>query len=151
MTIFQALTWEARDVGNQHIISIFGRTEDGKSACVSTEFPPYFYVKLGKRDPRRLFDQIQQIVSCVHSCSIFQAKDLWGFQNNEVHDFLRLNFSTLEDMKTCNYALRRKLPGEDSYLRIYEANIEPVLRLMHITGIQSTGCEQSDASLCDRC
>ncbi len=75
---------------------------------------------------------------------------------------MKLNFTTLATMRQCNYALRRKLEGatsmgrtgtfsalligsfidaagEPSVLRVYEANIEPVLRLMHISGIQSTG------------
>ena len=55
MVVFQALTWEARDeevpgdddgpVG-EHLISIFGKTEDGKSVCVTTAFEPYLYIKL---------------------------------------------------------------------------------------------------------
>ena len=46
MVVFQALTWEARDDGEDHLISIFGKTEDGKSVCVTTAFEPYFYIKL---------------------------------------------------------------------------------------------------------
>ena len=44
--IFQALTWEARDVEDEHLISILGKTQDGKSVCVTTSFQPYFFVKL---------------------------------------------------------------------------------------------------------
>ena len=46
MVVFQALTWEARDVEGEHQISIFGKTENGKSVCVTTTFDPYFFVKL---------------------------------------------------------------------------------------------------------
>jgi len=42
MVIFQALTWEARDTDDEHLISILGKTEDGKSVCVTTVFEPYF-------------------------------------------------------------------------------------------------------------
>ena len=42
-------------------------------------------------------------------------------------------------MRYCDCTLRKKLPGDSFPLRVYEANIEPVLRLMHRTGIQSTG------------
>ena len=137
---FQALTWEARDVDDsQHIISIFGRSENGQSVCVSTEFKPYFFVKLGNRDPGELFRKIKEVCPVVTNYSVSKAKDLWGFQNNELQTFMRLNFTTLQNMKQCDYALRRKLPGETYLLKVYEANIEPVLRLMHRTGIQSTG------------
>ena len=42
-------------------------------------------------------------------------------------------------MKKCDYKLRYPLPGQKFPYKVYEANIEPVLRLMHRTGIQSTG------------
>ena len=49
MVVFAALTWEASDFeDSDHIINIFGRTEDGKSVCVSTSFSPYFFIKLPK-------------------------------------------------------------------------------------------------------
>ena len=46
MVVFQALTWEARDCEDEHHISIFGKTREGKSVCVTTKFEPYFFVKL---------------------------------------------------------------------------------------------------------
>jgi DNA polymerase delta subunit 1 len=46
MVVFQALTWEARDSDKEHLVSIFGKTEDGKSVCVTTSFTPYFFIKL---------------------------------------------------------------------------------------------------------
>jgi len=46
MVQFQAYAWEARDVDEQYLISIFGRCENGKSVCVTTAFKPYFFIKL---------------------------------------------------------------------------------------------------------
>ena len=48
MVRFQALTWDARDDDDSgaHLISIFGKTLEGKSVCVTTEFTPYFFVKI---------------------------------------------------------------------------------------------------------
>ena len=48
---FQAVNWEARDLDDddsnesQFVISVFGKTRDGQSVCVHTEFNPYFFVK----------------------------------------------------------------------------------------------------------
>ena len=92
-----------------------------------------------KRDPKQLFSKIKEACPLVLSFTVHQAKDLWGFQNNETQEFMRLNFSTLANMRQCDYALRRKLSGENTPLRVYEANIEPVLRLLHRSNIQSTG------------
>jgi DNA polymerase delta subunit 1 len=38
MVVFEALTWEARDVDEEYIVSIFGRTIKGDSMSVSTAF-----------------------------------------------------------------------------------------------------------------
>jgi len=46
MVAFQALTWESRDTDDEHLISIFGKTEEGKSVCLTTAFTPYFFIKL---------------------------------------------------------------------------------------------------------
>jgi DNA polymerase delta subunit 1 len=46
MVAFEAITWEARDVEDEHTITIFGRTADSKSVSVTTVFKPYFFIRL---------------------------------------------------------------------------------------------------------
>ena len=58
MVVFQALTWETRDTDDEHLISIFGKTSEGKSVCLTTAFTPYFFVKL----PRNITQQKVQII-----------------------------------------------------------------------------------------
>ena len=146
MVVFAALTWEAHEEdeeSTEHIISIFGRTEDGKSVCVSTSFPPYFFIKLQKgmtsAGVLNLFEKIKNACPDVDSYQIVMSKDLWGFQNNETFTFMKLNFPTLKAMKMCDAKLRYPLKGDSLTLKVYESNLEPMLRLMHRTGIQSTG------------
>ena len=88
MVVFQALTWEARDSeeGNEHVISIFGKTEDGKSVCVTTGFDPYFFVKLpagtSQQQVQLLYNQLNKLrPNHVTSYSLTEQKDVWGFQN----------------------------------------------------------------------
>jgi len=144
MVVFQALTWEARDADDQHLISIFGKTEDGKSVCVTTAFQPYFFVKLPPGTKRSDVDDIYEKLcamkktkDCVTSYSLTKQKDVWGFQNNEECFFMHLNFSNLEARRRVNSAFSYT-PEFEKY-QVYEANLDPVLRLMHRTGIQSTG------------
>ena len=144
MVVFQALTWEARDADDQHLISIFGKTEDGKSVCVTTAFQPYFFVKLPPGTKRPDVDDIYEKLcamkktkDCVTSYSLTKQKDVWGFQNNEEFFFMHLNFSNLEARRRVNSAFSY-IPEFEKY-QVYEANLDPVLRLMHRTGIQSTG------------
>ena len=53
MVVFQALTWESKDIDDEHLISIFGKTEDGKSVCLTTSFYPYFFIKLPQKTDNR--------------------------------------------------------------------------------------------------
>ena len=144
MVVFQALTWETKDTDDEHLISIFGKTHEGKSVCVTTAFTPYFFVKL----PRDVTQQRVQIIynkiekmcpGCLSSYNTIHRKDVWGFQNNEQFPYLQLFFKNLAARRMVAGRLRRPLPDETIKLKIYESNLDPVLRLMHRTGIQSTG------------
>jgi DNA polymerase delta subunit 1 len=142
MVVFQALTWEARDVDEEHLISILGKTETGKSICVTTFFEPYFFVKLPRgtteQDVRVLYNDLNKLrPDHVTSYSLTEKKDVWGFQNNEKFGYMRLNFKTLADRRKVNsiFGYNR----EYTKYHVYESNLDPVLRLMHRTGIQSTG------------
>lgn len=144
MVVFQALTWETKDTDDEHLISIFGKTHEGKSVCVTTAFTPYFFVKL----PRNVTQQRVQIIynkiekacpGCLSSYNTIHRKDVWGFQNNEQFPYLQLFFRNLAARRMVAGRLRRPLPDESIKLKMYESNLDPVLRLMHRTGIQSTG------------
>ena len=141
--IFQALSWHARDEDDghgPHLISIVGKDADGKSVCVTTEFKPYFFVRLPEtftqRDVKILLDEIRErCPDCLEGHGIVRKKDVMGFTNNEERLFLKLDAR--------NLASRRAMDGffryRKKHLTVYESNIEPTLRLMHRTGIQSVG------------
>jgi DNA polymerase delta subunit 1 len=139
MVVFQALTWEARDDGEDHLISIFGKTEDGKSVCVTTAFEPYFYIKLPDiKYAKEIYAKIED------KCSeyiIVESKDIWGFQNNEKFLFMQVKFSNLEKRRKTDAFLKKPLilSSGPFPLKVYESNLDPILRMMHRTGIQSTG------------
>ena len=142
MVVFQALTWEARDTDEEHLISIFGKTEAGKSVCVTTTFDPYFFVKLPRgttqQDVKILFNELNRLRdNSVTSYSLTRQKDVWGFQNNEEFNYMHLNFKTLEARRKINSLFMYN--NEFKKYHVYESNLDPVLRLMHRTGIQSTG------------
>jgi len=131
MTIFQAVAWHGEDTNEGYTINIFGRTEDGKSVHVETLFEPYFFVRAS-----------ESIVAELHptSSAVIRRKDLWGFRNQEMSTFVKLGFRTLAEMKECR----------PRGVRVYEKNLDPVLRCMHRTNIKSTGWIQvpEDATPC---
>lgn len=158
MVVFQVLSWESRDDEdeNQHIISIFGKTKNGESVCVSTHFDSYFFIKVPKdfkkNDAKELKEKYLKLCCDYNFVS---KKDIWGFKNNEKDIFMKVSFKTLSNMKKTSYGLQKKLDelvtpvdvfGKikkfyncGTNFIIYESNIDPVLRLMHRTGIKSTG------------
>jgi DNA polymerase delta subunit 1 len=152
MVVFQALTWEARDGEDEHLISIFGKTEDGKSVCLTTAFTPYFFIKLPTGIDSQKVQRIYNILGdkCKDSLvaySLMKSKDVWGFQNNEEFAFMKINFKDLQARRLVDSFLRRPLDRTPELfellgvrnVKVYESNLDPVLRLMHRTGIQSTG------------
>ncbi len=146
MVVFQALTWEPRDTEDEHHVSIFGKTEDGKSVCVTTSFSPYFFIKLTFGTSQQTVNEIYNLLcrkcpECVTSYSMAKSKDVWGFQNNEEFFFMKINFTNLAARRRVDGFLRRPmdLSSGTKVLKVYESNLDPVLRLMHRTGIQSTG------------
>ena len=127
MVVFQAVAWSSREDDESYTIDIFGRTEDGQSVHVETPFEPYFFVKvpLGKAPP--------VISTMIGRPVIIKRKDLWGFQNSHEYDFAKLTFRNESDMRRAEWMCRNQKYA------VYEANLNPVLRLMHRTGVQSTG------------
>lgn len=120
---FQVLSWHSRDHDGKFLIHMFGRTEDGKSVHLVTHFKPYFFVK--GRVPNKPH---------------VMRKDLWGFQNLKEHVFSMYEFDTLEEFRDEQRKIRNG---------IYEANIDPMLRFMHRTGIRSTGWAEFDETKCE--
>ena len=124
---FQAIAWEGYDdEEGQYIVRAYGRTEDGRSVAASTVFEPYFFVKMGARIPEARGAKIEYV----------SAKDLWGFQNGAQHRFAKLTFQTHKAFRSAMYGLEREK------WKIYEANLDPVLRFMHVSGCTSTGWVQ---------
>ena len=146
MVVFQALTWEARDVDEEHLVSIFGKMENGASVCVTTSFTPYFFIKLPRGATPKMIQEIYDVIDrkCPESLvsySVMKSKDVWGFQNNEEFGFMKVDFRNLSMRRRVDYFLKNSIILSTGMikLKVYESNLDPVLRLMHRTGIQSTG------------
>jgi DNA polymerase delta subunit 1 len=60
------------------------------------------------------------------------SKDIWGFQNLEKKRFVKMTYPSLQ-------AMRRDIWKYKDKHKLYESNIDPVLRFFHRTGIQSCG------------
>ena len=154
MVIFQAVAWDGQDIDDeQYQVRVFGRADNGKSVALTTDWNPFFYVKL--RAGHSFEGLRRELGPRVETMSEVRAKDLWGFQNNQLSRFAKLEFRTHKAMRSMYYFLERNDVDGFGKLKVYEANLEPTLRFMHMTHIPSTGwidtgpCEPDDTTRCD--
>ena len=152
MTQFQAVAWDGQDQDDQFTIRIFGRAEDGRSVSLGTKFNPYCFIKTEKN----VKDFIKSTFwRGLVSCEVHRGKDLWGFQNGELSRFYRVEFKTHRALRSFAYCVDNNKHPELMGCRMYESNIDPVLRFMHVSGCTSTGwidpglCEPDVESTCE--
>lgn len=165
---FQAVCWEGMDVpslddpdASEYVIDVFGKTLDGRSACVHVPFCPYFFVEITnpylsppafaedfrldfRRDNPELGEDLIQ-------CTVVTRKKIYGFTNDKPYPFVLLVFRTMAALKLATKAMYRRRGT-----RLYESNVDPVLRLLHIRDLESAGWIRVDApqdcpktTLCD--
>ena len=155
--LFQAVAWDGQDQDDQFTIRIFGRAENGKSVSLGTTFNPYFYIK---PPPGTQIDGLRSFIRTqfwrgLASCERKDGKDLWGFQDGKLSPFLRVEFKSHRALRSCVYCVDNVKYEELRGCRVYEGNIDPVLRFMHCSGIKSTGwidpgiCEPDMESTCE--
>jgi DNA polymerase delta subunit 1 len=151
MQAFQAVAWDGQDQDDQFTIRIFGRAEDGRSVSLGTKFNPYCFVKTDK--------DLKSFIKSTFwrglvSCEVHRGKDLWGFQNGELSRFLKVEFKTHRALRSFAYCVENIKHAELAGCKMYESNIDPVLRFMHVSGCTSTGwidpglCEPDAESTC---
>ena len=151
MEPFQAIAWEGQDTDDQFTIRIFGRNADGKSVSLGTPFQPYFFIK-----PKKMGKEVLDFIkSKCFKAEHKRAKDLWGFQNGELSDFIQVTFKSHRHLRGVAWSVENNKWPELSGAKVYESNIDPVLRFMHVSGCSSTGwidpglCEPDLETTCD--
>jgi len=148
---FQAIAWEGQDIDDQFTIRIFGRSADGKSVSLGTPFQPYFFIKTKKLTK----DLLDFVKSKCWKAEAKRAKDLWGFQNGDLSDFIQVTFKSHKHLRGIAWSIENNKWPELSGCSVYESNIDPVLRFMHVSGCSSTGwidpglCEPDIKTTCD--
>ena len=156
---FQTLSWFAKDVEDdedenekRYAIKVFGMDEDGRKIGLTIKgFQPFFYIKI--KEPWANDQSITKIMNHIRSSfkspehfsiNLVKRKDFWGFTNKTEFSFLRLKFMSHAFMKRVVTILGK--PCTISGLNItpykfdiYESNIEPYIRFLHVKKIQPTG------------
>lgn len=171
---FQIIDWswsheEQNDV-EKYTILLFGKTLDEKSVFVTvTDFTPYFFVNVpqhwGNTHMNIYIEEIQKKLSnqyknALLDASIMEKYKFVGFTNFTKFKFIRLKFKSYKAMRTWSYVcgkpiFNRNLANNKFSCELYESNIEPMLRCMHIRELKACGWvkinnyKESDVKTCD--
>jgi DNA polymerase delta subunit 1 len=135
----------------KYVIRAFGVNREGRSVCLRVDgFTPYFYVKAPATAPHvssvTALTKVESFLkerfksTCI-GVQRMRKKDFWGFTNGELYDFFRLKFRSLAAMRKAASSLGFPVAigGAQTVLKIYESNIDPLLRFMHIRDLRSVG------------
>ena len=139
---------------SKYLIKTYGVTNNGSSVSVNIKnFTPFFYVKIEHSISNTFCQKIREYIvsqlpwklkNSLISVKIFNKKDFWGFTNFKLFKFLRLTFKNINGFRSAIRIFGRdiRIAGVHKTsvrYKLYESNIEPFLRFMHIKGIQPSG------------
>lgn len=156
---FQIIDWDHFEIENdegemEFFIRLFGRDKQQKSVYLEvSDFKPYFYIELKDTWKATTFDQIltevKKKVKKEHAenlikFNIEEKYKFWGFTNYKKFKFAKLTFNSYDAMKTYARVFSRpiKVFSVSKYwlnFKLYESNILPVLRFMHIRQLEAVG------------
>jgi len=149
-------------------IIIYGVCDNGATVCVNTvKYEPYFYIKppeswekLSENDftsrvadlSNTLIDGYyeasfngnkynKKIISKVlskhfKSLTVVHKKDFWGFTNNKIFRFIKVSVKSLVLYNGMKYYFSSR---EKEGFKLYESNIDPSLKYIHIQDIKPCG------------
>ena len=145
---------------NSFMIQMFGVDEYGKTYSITVEgFKPFFYVMVNDKWTITMKDNFLAHIKdkigkyyekSITECIIIKRKKLYGFDGGKEHKFIKLEFASMScfnKVKNLWYTDYNKGHTllEDGYkfnntnIRLYEANIPPLLRFFHIRDISPSG------------
>ncbi|MBA42830.1 MAG: hypothetical protein CMF62_02335 [Magnetococcales bacterium] len=138
----------------KYVIRLYGRTQDNKTVFLKVEnFQPYFFVEIpkdwGTLQVNRFVNAIKKNVyrkqqNSLVTHNIVKRHKFYGFSNDELYNFVVLKFHGYWGFKAYEKVLKkpffdRSISKYPKKYELYESNIEPALRFMHITNIKACG------------
>jgi DNA polymerase elongation subunit (family B) len=142
------------------VIQIFGVDETGKTYSLIAEgYKPFFYIMVNDKWSIQTKEEFlihlkekmgKYYKDAITECKIIKRKKLYGFDGGKEHKFIFLEFANLKafnkaknlwysDYKDGHTLLKNGFIFKNTNIRLYEANIPPLLRFFHIRDISPSG------------
>ena len=163
--IFQILDWnwfhDEEEESKKYKIRLFGRTLENKTVYVQVDnFTPYFYIELPKNWRNHmtqvLMEEVKKRVWPKEHAGGLRAYNLvddrhrlYGFTNYSKFTFLQLVFNDYDAMRAYERVFKKKImiraiSHKAFKFKLYESNIEPLIRCMHTRDLDSVGFVKID-------
>jgi len=145
---------------NEFLIQMFGLNEQGETCSIQVEdFKPFFYVMVNDKwntvTKNNFLSFIKKKIGkyyedSITDCIIIKRKKLYGFDGGKEHKFIKFEFKNMgaynkvknlwyTDYNKGHKLFKDGLIFENTNIKLYEANIPPLLRLFHIRDISPSG------------
>lgn len=158
---------EETNIPTEYVITMYGKTKENKTITCRTQFDPYFFLEIPSSwEKPKVNDFLHRLKKRIvfksvddewikgedhldmYKSGIVSRKRFFGFTNNESFKFIRIFCKTKTSLSRIINILKKKEDYAKNELKeynidfskcIYEANIEPMLRFMHVKDVKSTG------------
>ncbi len=142
----------------EYVIELFGATADGVPVRLDiTGFQPFLFVGLPsdcrtstdeQKWKAKIVSQINKVLEkdglCLESSTIVRKELLYGYTGGKQFPFLQLSVASLSAFYSLKKCLltdiqKPKLKIDGYTIRVYESNIDPMLRFFHMRNITPCG------------
>lgn len=136
----------------RYLIKIFGVDKNGHSVSANLlQFTPYFFIKYPFQINKATTERIREFLtsklpynlrSSLLNVKCLKKQDFLGFHNNEKFNFMRFSFKNQAAWRAAIRIFQKavQIPGLPMCkFKLYESNVEPFLRMMHIRDIDPCG------------
>jgi DNA polymerase elongation subunit (family B) len=149
--------WDTPPPG-AYVMRAFGVTRRGTSVALRLDsFTPFFYLRLpGCTTRTEAAQAVRNVTRYLEGdgggkmCGLREAVpyrkgEFWGFTDGAQFDFLRLSFGTQGGMRRMAARLQGRAQhrvagmGANVELKVYESNIDPLLRFFHVRDLRPAG------------
>ena len=145
--IFQTLDWYNADIEVEdtleYKIFVFGININCKPVSLQINgFYPFFFIEIPSSYDSTCIYTMKEKLKGTQDIKYLERKKYYGFENNKIRKFLKLSFYNLKSMRSMKYRLEKKgitISGKEMFFPLYESNIDPILRFMHLRDILSAG------------
>jgi DNA polymerase elongation subunit (family B) len=142
------------------VIQMFGVNEKGETCSIIAEdYRPFFYVLVNDNWTIQMKDAFLAHIKnkigkyyekSITECIIIKRKKLYGFDGGKEHKFIKFEFSSISaynkvknlwytDYNKGHTLLESGYQFNSTNIKLYEANIPPLLRFFHIRDVSPSG------------